>query len=121
MQIQWIFDGAAATARYHRDGPAAASHRRRGWTMPGEDEGSVTVWLGDLKAGGDEAVQPLWERYFERLVILARQRLRDAPRAVADEEDAALSAFDSFCRSVQGGRFPRLGDRDDLWRILVVI
>ncbi len=38
-----------------------------------------------------------------------------------DEEDAALSAFDSFCRGAQQGRFPRLDDRDDLWQLLVVI
>jgi DNA-directed RNA polymerase specialized sigma24 family protein len=87
------------------------------------DKGSVTRWLGDLKAGGQEAAQPLWDRYFQRLVILARARLRalHAARAVADEEDAALSAFDSFCAGAAHGRFPRLGDRDDLWRILVMI
>jgi len=40
---------------------------------------------------------------------------------VADEEDAALSAFDSFFRGAAHGRYPRLDDRDDLWRLLVVI
>jgi DNA-directed RNA polymerase specialized sigma24 family protein len=38
-----------------------------------------------------------------------------------DEEDAALSAFDSFCDAAAHGRFPRLEDRDDLWRVLVTI
>jgi DNA-directed RNA polymerase specialized sigma24 family protein len=33
----------------------------------------------------------------------------------------ALSAFDSFCRGAARGHFPRLSDRDDLWRLLVVI
>jgi DNA-directed RNA polymerase specialized sigma24 family protein len=33
----------------------------------------------------------------------------------------ALSAFDSFCRGAEAGRFPRLADRDSLWRILVVM
>jgi len=33
----------------------------------------------------------------------------------------ALSAFDSFCRGAAAGRFPRLDDRDNLWRVLVVI
>lgn len=87
------------------------------------DQGSVTRWLGALKAGEGDAVQPLWERYFARLVRLARARLRMAHRsaAVEDEEDAALSAFNSFCDGVARGRFPRLADRDDLWRLLVVI
>jgi DNA-directed RNA polymerase specialized sigma24 family protein len=33
----------------------------------------------------------------------------------------ALSAFDSFCRNAEQGRFPRLADRDSLWRLLVTI
>jgi DNA-directed RNA polymerase specialized sigma24 family protein len=91
--------------------------------MAAQDDGSVTRWIGDLKAGGDSAAQHLWERYFQRLVHLARARLRSARRtgAVEDEEDAALSAFDSFCRSAAAGRFRQLADRDDLWRLLVVI
>jgi DNA-directed RNA polymerase specialized sigma24 family protein len=42
-------------------------------------------------------------------------------RGGRDEEDAALSAFDRFCRAAVEGRFPRLDDRDDLWRLLVAI
>jgi DNA-directed RNA polymerase specialized sigma24 family protein len=83
--------------------------------------GSVTHWLDQLKAGDPAAAQPLWERYFERLVQLARQELRSAPRRLADEEDVALGAFDSFCRDARRGRFPQLADRDNLWRLLVVI
>jgi ECF sigma factor len=33
----------------------------------------------------------------------------------------ASSAFASFCRGAEGGRFPLLADRDDLWRLLVPI
>jgi DNA-directed RNA polymerase specialized sigma24 family protein len=33
----------------------------------------------------------------------------------------ALSAFDSFCRSAEQGRFPDLADRESLWRLLVVM
>ena len=87
------------------------------------DQGSVTRWLSALKAGDLAAAQPLWERYFDRLVRLARRKIGAARRgrAEADEEDAALSAFDSFCRRAAEGRFPRLDDRDDLWRLLVEI
>jgi DNA-directed RNA polymerase specialized sigma24 family protein len=85
------------------------------------DEGSVTHWLGPLQAGDPAAAQQLWERYFRRLVGLARARLRGAPRRAADEEDVALSAFDSFCRHAEQGRFPQLADRDGLWRLLVTI
>jgi DNA-directed RNA polymerase specialized sigma24 family protein len=88
----------------------------------GEDiEGSVTRWIAALKQGDHSAAQGLWEAYFRRLVGLARARLHNAPRRIADEEDVALSAFDSFCRGARAGRFPRLDDRDDLWQILVLI
>src|SRR5262245_58283243 len=84
-------------------------------------EGSVTHWINLLVAGQSAAAQPLWERYFQRLVGLARARLQGAPRRAADEEDVALSAFDSFCRNAEQGKFPRLQDRDDLWQLLVVL
>jgi DNA-directed RNA polymerase specialized sigma24 family protein len=83
--------------------------------------GSVTVWIARLKAGEAAAAEQLWEGYFRRLVGLARLRLAGLPRAAADEEDVALSAFDSFCRGAEGGRFPRLDDRDDLWQLLVLL
>jgi DNA-directed RNA polymerase specialized sigma24 family protein len=84
-------------------------------------EGSVTNWIGQLQAGDPAAAQRLWERYFQRLVGLARKKLQDAPRGASDEEDVALSAFASFCRNATDGRFPQLADRDDLWRLLVTI
>ena len=83
--------------------------------------GSVTHWISALKRGDQAAANGLWESYFRRLVALARTRLRDTPRRVADEEDVALSAFDSFCRRAQAGQFRRLDDRDDLWQILALI
>ena len=91
--------------------------------MPPDDRGSVTRWIGALKAGETAAAQPLWERYFAKLVRRARARLRAAGSAgtAADGEDAALSAFDSFCAGAARGRFPRLDDREDLWRLLVAL
>jgi RNA polymerase sigma factor (sigma-70 family) len=85
------------------------------------DDGSVTRWLGQLQAGEQAAAQQLWERYFRRLVGLARKKLRGSPRRAADEEDVALSAFDSFCRGLEQGRFPQLDDRNNLWKVLVLI
>jgi RNA polymerase sigma factor (sigma-70 family) len=84
-------------------------------------EGSVTRWFGALRGGDPAAAQQLWERYFQRLVGLARHKLRDSRQGIADEEDVALSAFDSFCRNAEKGRFPKLFDRDGLWRLLIVI
>jgi DNA-directed RNA polymerase specialized sigma24 family protein len=90
--------------------------------MVGElSDESITRWLQRLKAGDRAAAQKLWQEYFLRLVAMARSKLRAAPRRAADEEDVALSAFDSFCRGAERGRFPQLDDRDDLWQLLVVI
>ncbi len=84
-------------------------------------EESVTNWLQAFQAGDREAARQLWKRYFHRMVGLARTSLGHSPRGAADEEDVALSAFDSFCQGVEQGQFPILQDRDDLWRILMVI
>lgn len=85
---------------------------------PPDEAGTVTVWLEQLKAGDPAAAAPLWRAYYARLVAAARRGLRPVPNAVADGEDVALDAFDSFCRRVSDGRFPDLNDRDDLWKVL---
>ena len=82
---------------------------------------SVSLWIDQLKAGDREATEKLWGRYFRRLMGLARKRLENHPRLGADAEDVALSAFDSFFRGAEEGRFPQLNDRDELWHLLVTI
>ena len=91
--------------------------------MSAHDGGSITGWLGDLRDGDQAAAQPLWEHYFSKLVTVARTKLRRMRKTTADqdEEDAALSAFNSFCAGAARGKFPQLADRDDIWRLLVVI
>jgi DNA-directed RNA polymerase specialized sigma24 family protein len=90
----------------------------------GEDAGSVTVWIGDIKEAGDAAAQQqLINRYWEKLAILARRYLRTKfPQGgIHDENDALNNAFDTLFRRARDNRFPDLGNRDDLWRLLVVI
>jgi DNA-directed RNA polymerase specialized sigma24 family protein len=87
--------------------------------MPSDE--LVSQWIRQLQAGDPAAAQKLWERYFHRLVGLARKKLQGRRRRVADEEDIALSAFKSFCRGAEQGRFPLLRDRDNLWQLLVTI
>jgi RNA polymerase sigma factor (sigma-70 family) len=83
--------------------------------------GDVTHWIEQVKAGNREAVRPLWEAYFRRLVALARKKLREGPRRLADEEDVAACALESFFDRAERGGFPRLEGRDNLWQLLVVI
>jgi DNA-directed RNA polymerase specialized sigma24 family protein len=82
---------------------------------------SVTRLIHQVKAGDADAVAQLWQRYFAQLARLALRRLPPRARRAADQEDVALSAFDSFIRGAGRGRFPDLHDRDNLWRILVVL
>jgi len=82
---------------------------------------SVSQWIEELKRGDEPAAANVWNRYFQRLVAVACQRLRSAPRRVADEEDVVIGAFESFFRRAQQGQFPQLQDRQDLWHLLVKI
>ncbi len=83
--------------------------------------GSVSHWIQLLKNGDRDAAQPIWERYHKRIIGLARTFLQNTSHRHADEEDVAQEAFNSFFASLEQGRFPQLSDRDDLWRLLVVI
>ena len=90
--------------------------------MSVDPEGSVTQWIADLQVGeAGKAELDLWDRYFRRLVALARMKLGDAPRVAEDEEDVAVSALRSFYSGVAAGRFPNLEDRHNLWALLAKI
>lgn len=80
---------------------------------------SVTPWLEALKRGEEAAARELFHEVFGRLTRLARRRLGGRRLKSADEEDVALSVFDSFCRRTEHGRFTRLRNRDDLWKLLI--
>lgn len=82
---------------------------------------SVSQWIEDLKQGNEDAAAQLWERYFEKMVLAARRKRGHQTLAVTDDEDVALSAFDSLCRGAANGNFTRLTDRHDLWPLLLTI
>jgi RNA polymerase sigma factor (sigma-70 family) len=81
----------------------------------------ITVWITGLKAGDAAAAEGLWHQYFQRMVALARHKLVGSPAGASDEEDVALSAFDSLCRGAAQGRFPKLTDRHSLWPLVALI
>jgi RNA polymerase sigma factor (sigma-70 family) len=89
--------------------------------MPSQVDESVTQWITQIKQGGDGVAQKLWERYYGALVRLARGKLKRSRRVSADEEDVALSAFDSFFAAAAKGRYPQINDRNDLWKLLITI
>ena len=83
-------------------------------------EQDITAWIQRLHDADEEAAHQIWMAYFPKLVNLARKKMADHPRRHADEEDVALSAFNSFFRGAQAGRF-KMNDRDDLWKLLTTI
>ncbi len=81
---------------------------------------SITRWFASLREGDREAEAVLYEHFFPRLVLLARQRF-DADRDPMQGADAtAQSVFQLLAHGAKRGRFDGVADRDDLWRLLVV-
>lgn len=84
-------------------------------------DGSVTAFFQQVCSGDGDAVRPLWDRYFPRLMRLANQTLSSTKQRAAGAEDAVQSAFISFWDQAIGGQFPRDAHRDDLWALLSVM
>ena len=86
------------------------------------ESGSVTHWIKELNAGDKQQAQhEIYNRFFARLVALARNRMPIDARREADEQDVALSALDSFFQRVDRGEFSELSDRTGLWPLLARI
>ena len=62
-----------------------------------EEQNSVTILLAELRNADQVAAAELWNRFFDRLRLTAIRKLSPETRRVYDEEDAAISAFNSFC------------------------
>jgi DNA-directed RNA polymerase specialized sigma24 family protein len=82
---------------------------------------SVQVWVSQLKGGDPQAARELWDTYFLRMVEVARCKLHGTTGRMADEEDVALSAFKSFCRGAQEGRFTEVLECEDPWPLLLAL
>ncbi len=81
----------------------------------------ITIWLDKLDQQPDDAMQKIWEAYYEKLVRHARRKLASSKNRVADEEDVAIEALNSFFQAAEKGKFPKLQDRNDLWKLLLTL
>ena len=79
-------------------------------------DGSITIWLQDLKSGSEQAAQQIFDRYQQRVERLAAAVLGNTPRRATDEDDVVSQAFHHFFAGVR--TFDKLDDRSDLWKIL---
>ena len=66
------------------------------------------------------AARLVWGRYFQELLVLARNQLSARIRSREDEEDVLQSMYRSFCIRQRRGDFD-LANRDELWNLLVRI
>ncbi|HZW29275.1 MAG TPA: ECF-type sigma factor [Isosphaeraceae bacterium] len=80
---------------------------------------SITRLIRAVQDGSSSAVRPLLSAYFDRLVRLARTRLRNLPGLAGYDEDLALRSFHSVYQRLRDPARPlELAGRDDLWRLL---
>ena len=86
--------------------------------------GSVTRLIIDLRSDQpglrESAARLVWGRYFQELLVLARNHLSARIRCREDEEDVLQSMYKSFCIRQRRGDFD-LANRDQLWNLLVHI
>ena len=87
---------------------------------PEQDIGSVSHWLRELKAGDGNAVEAIWNRYYQRIVEFAIRKMKINPDRSVDGEDIAQITMHRLCFSLASGRYPLLDDRQQLWDLLVV-
>lgn len=85
-----------------------------------DSQASITIAFQQMRAGEQSGARRLWEHFFPRLVGLARTTLANRPQRVADAEDAALSAFMSFCQQANVGDAEAELHRENLWNLLGV-
>ena len=83
--------------------------------------GSITGLIRRVQGGDAAAWDRLYERMLGRLLALARKRLATPARARNDASDVAAMALHGLFRGIKDGRFTRLRDRNDLWRLLAVL
>ena len=82
-------------------------------------DGSKALFIR-LTAGEEAAAAEAFDRYVDRLAALAQSRLSARLAQRIDADDVVQSAFRSFFRGAQEGRFVH-GRGGDLWRLLSAI
>ncbi len=103
------------------DFPAVSAAPEAGSKAGSDDQPNICRMLAALAEGDQQALEGIWADYYQQLVRYARRQLEGLPRRVADEEDVAQSAINSFYQGMITGRFRELQDRQSLWRLLLTI
>jgi len=83
--------------------------------------GSISILLEELRTGDEPAFEQFFDRFFDRLKSVARKRVSVRDRKVVDDEDLAVWAMNTFQRCVRDGMYPKIRNRQDVWKFLVSI
>lgn len=81
-----------------------------------EDE-SAAEFLSRLEAGEESALQEVYVRFADRLLLLAEQKIGQRLRRHYSPEDAMLSGIGSFCIRAAAGRY-QFDHMGALWSLL---
>jgi DNA-directed RNA polymerase specialized sigma24 family protein len=84
-------------------------------------EGSITILIGGMRSGDDEAARRIWQHFSPRVAALARKRLPIWLQRFVDGDDLANSAMCSVIMGLRQGQFQELHDRDELWALLACV
>lgn len=82
---------------------------------------SISEWIVGVKQRDERAAQQIWNRYYEKLVQLAKTKLQGVRFPTEDAEDVAAMAINEFYRGAQESRYPNVRDRKSLWPLLLKI
>lgn len=89
--------------------------------MDYEEDTPVSSWLSTLGNDQKDAVQEIWDEFYEKLIRYAQTRVSTFPTATLDAEDIVLSVFESVWAASQRGRFDSVQNRDELWWLLIAM
>ncbi|MDB4372677.1 ECF-type sigma factor [Mariniblastus sp.] len=81
----------------------------------------VTIWIEQVRQSDDEAIKRVWQHFADGLQEYARGKIHPKTRRVYDEQDAVQSMFLSLCQGLKADRYPDLQNRDNLWRLMLVM
>lgn len=110
-----------ATIRLSKHGPILHFKLFAPGERPEEANHEISGWIRRLRDGDEDAAAQIWNKYFDRILEIAKRSLKHSPARVTDEEDVAVLAMNSLLMGIKEGRFPELDRRDQLWRLLMVI
>ena len=82
---------------------------------------TITDWIEELRGGRETAAQQLWDHFLMRLTQLVCRRLRTVSKTTSDEEDVVLEACNACFAALKNGKYPKVKNRNDLWKLLAVI